>query len=51
LRNMKVDKNQFDALLHRMMQATPEPKKAIKTEGIKGSKAPIIPPPSERDKA
>jgi hypothetical protein len=48
---MKIDKDKFDSLLHRMMQAPPEPKKTIKTEGIKGSKSPLIPPPSEPNKA
>ena len=44
---MKVNKDQFDSLLHKMMQAPPEPKKAIKTVGIKGPKTPLIPPPSD----
>ena len=48
---MKVDKNKFDTLLHRMMQSPPEPAKGIETEGIKGSKAPLIPPPSTPRKA
>ncbi len=30
---MKVDKDQFDNLLHKMMQAPPEPKSGIKTTG------------------
>lgn len=30
---MKVDKDQFDALLHKMMQAPPAPAKTIKSEG------------------
>lgn|GEM_PF-2506602 len=38
---MKVDKRQFDSLLHKMMQAPPEPKKSIETEGKAGR---IIPP-------
>ena len=48
---MKVNKDQFDALLHRMMQTPPEPKKTIRTEGIKGSKEPLIPPASTPRKA
>jgi hypothetical protein len=36
-----VNKDQFDSLLHRMMQAPPEPAKTIKTEGKAGK---IIPP-------
>ena len=48
---MKVDKDKFDALLGKMMQAPPEPKKAIKTDGITGSKAPLVPPPSTPRKA
>lgn len=38
---MKVDKNQFDTLLHKMMQAPPEPKKKIVIEEKAGK---IIPP-------
>jgi len=37
-----VDKTQFDALLHRMMQAPPEPRKGIVTQGKAGK---IIPGP------
>ena len=39
---MKVDKNQFDALLGKLIQSPPEPKSAIKTEGKIGK---IIPTP------
>jgi hypothetical protein len=39
---MKVDKDQFDALLHKMMQAPPEPRSAIVTDGKAGK---IIPGP------
>jgi len=39
---MKVDKDQFDSLLHKMMQAPPEPRDAIKTDGKAGK---IIPGP------
>jgi hypothetical protein len=49
---MKVDKGQFDTLLHKMMQSPPEPAKAIKRQGKIGK---IIPgptrPPSEPRKA
>jgi hypothetical protein len=31
---MKVDKEQFDALLQKMMQAPPEPKTAVKTQAL-----------------
>ena len=44
---MKVDKNQFDALLNTMMQAPPDPKGAIKTEGTAGKLVPHIQPPVE----
>ncbi len=40
--NMKVDKDQFDALLHKMMQTPPAPTKTIKSEK---ASATIIPPP------
>jgi len=43
---MKVDKDHFDALLQKMMQAPPEPKKAIKTERKMARIIPPIPPPS-----
>jgi hypothetical protein len=33
---MKVDKGQFDALLHKMMQSPPEPAKTIKRQGKVG---------------
>jgi hypothetical protein len=45
---MKVDKNQFDALLHKMMQAPPEPKKSIEIEGKAGKIVPPIQPPAPR---
>ena len=48
---MKVDKHQFDALLHKMMQAPPEPRKAIKTQGKAGKIIPATPPPSVPRKA
>jgi hypothetical protein len=47
-----VDKDQFDTLLHKMMQAPPEPKDGIRIEGKAGK---IIPAtssqPSEPRKA
>ena len=48
---MKVNKDQFDSLLHKMMQAPPEPKKAIKTQGKAGKIVPPIQPQSTPDKA
>lgn len=39
---MKVDKDQFDALLHRMMSTPPEKTATIKSEKKGGT---IIPPP------
>ena len=39
---MKVDKDQFDALLHKMMSAPPEPKSSIKIEGKAGKIIPAI---------
>ena len=40
---MKVDKEQFDALLQRMLQQKPEKTTAIK--GKPGNQGPIIPAP------
>ena len=48
---MKVDKNQFDTLLHKMMQSQPEPAKAIKTQGKAGKIIPAATPASARRKA
>lgn len=48
---MKVEKEKFDALLHRMMKTPPEPKKAIKIEGKAGKIIPAIRPESEPRKA
>ena len=45
---MKVDKSQFDTLLHKMMQSQPEPLKAIKTQGKAGKIIPAIPPSEPR---
>jgi len=39
---MKVEKNKFDKLLVKLLSAEPEPRKKIKTQGRKGSKAPIL---------
>lgn len=44
--SIKVDKTQFDNLLHKMMQAQPEPRKAIKTEGKAGKIIPASQPPA-----
>jgi hypothetical protein len=48
---MKVDKDQFDALLGKLMQAPPQPSKDIK--GQPGNLKPILskPAPSEPRKA
>jgi hypothetical protein len=43
---MKVDKDQFDALLHKMMQAPPAPKAGIKMERKAGKIIPATPQPS-----
>jgi hypothetical protein len=48
---MKVDKDQFDALLHKMMQAPPEPKSGIKIEGKAGKIVPATPQPSTPHKS
>jgi hypothetical protein len=48
---MQVDKNQFDNLLGKMMQAHPEPKSGIKTDGKLGKIVPPTPQPSEPHKA
>ena len=45
---MKVDKKQFDTLLHKMMQAPPEPKKQIVIEEKAGKIIPPIQPPNPR---
>jgi hypothetical protein len=45
---MKVDKGQFDDLLHKMMQSQPEPKNAIKIEGKAGKIIPAIRPSEPR---
>ena len=39
----KVKKEEFDALLVKMINAKPEPCKKIKTKGKHGPKNPIIP--------
>jgi hypothetical protein len=48
---MKVDKDQFDNLLHKMTQTQPEPKSAIKTIGEAGKTIPATPEPSTPRKA
>jgi len=42
---MKVEKQEFDSLLGKLLKAKPEPRKQIKTQGRKGSKAPILAKP------
>jgi len=39
---MKVEKQKFDTILEKLLKAKPEPRKKIKTQGRKGSKAPIL---------
>jgi hypothetical protein len=39
---MKVEKAKFDSLLTKLIKAKPEPRKAIKTQGRKGPKTPIL---------
>ena len=51
---MQVDKDQFDALLHRMVQSPPEAARTIKGEGKAGRIIPAPKPetqPSEPRKA
>ncbi len=48
---MQVDKDKFDALLHRMMQSPPEPKAGIMIEGKAGKIIPATPQPSKPRKA
>jgi hypothetical protein len=48
---MKVDKEQFDALLGRLMSAQPQPAKTIKPGGKAGKIIPAIPSPSTPRKA
>lgn len=43
---MKVDKAQFDALLHKMMKAPPEPKDSIRIQGKAGKIIPATHQPS-----
>lgn len=45
---MKVEKEKFDALLHKMVSAKPEPRHKIKTKGKHAPKTPILPPKSEK---
>jgi len=37
-----VKKTEFDDILGKLLKAKPEPRKQIKTQGRKGSKAPIL---------
>ena len=39
---MKVEKKKFDTILVKLIKAKPEPRTGIKTQGRKGSKAPIL---------
>jgi len=39
---MKVEKQKFDSMLGKFLNAKPEPRKKIKTQGRKGSKTPIL---------
>jgi hypothetical protein len=39
---MKVEKQKFDEALAKLLRAKPQPRKKIKTQGRRGSKAPII---------
>ena len=48
---MKVDKCQFDALLGRLVSASPQPAKTIKTGGKTREIIPSTPPPSVPRKA
>ena len=48
---MKVDKEQFDALLHKMMQTPPQPKAGIQIHEKAGKIIPAIPQPSTPHKA
>ena len=48
---MKVDKDKFDALLGKLMQAPPQPAKSIKTQGKVGKIMPAISPKSVPRKA
>ena len=41
-RPMKVEKEKFDSLLGKLLKAKPEPRKKIKTQGRRGSKAPLL---------
>ena len=41
-KRLVVRKDEFDEVLSRMLAAKPEPRKKIKTQGRKGSKAPIL---------
>lgn len=42
---MRVEKAKFDAVLKRLLQASPQPKKKIKTGGKAGPKSPILAKP------
>jgi len=39
---MKVEKENFDALLGKLLKAKPEPRKKIKTQARRGPKTPIL---------
>jgi hypothetical protein len=48
---MKVDKDQFDALLSKLMQAPPQPQQSIEITGKAGKIIPPIQPQSTPRKA
>lgn len=48
---MKVNKDQFDALLGKLMQAPPQPAKSMETQGKAGKIVPAISPQSTPRKA
>ena len=48
---VQVDKDQFDALLGKLMQAPPQPSKSIETQGKAGKIIPPIQPQSTPHKA
>jgi hypothetical protein len=39
---MKVNKAKFDKALQNLLKTAPVPRKKVKTEGKRGSKAPIL---------
>ena len=45
LKSMKVRKDEFDAILKKLLNTPPKPRKEIKTAGKHGSKSPILQKP------